>query len=77
MSDKGKKANEPPAKEPRRVLGRGLDALLPVASAAARKADSPYQTVGIERIKTRKDQPRKRFEENALKSWRTASASRA
>lgn len=66
-NDKPKKPAD--AKEPRRVLGRGLDALLPVtqmAQAAATRAESPYQTVGIERIHTRKDQPRKRFEETAL-----------
>ncbi len=60
---------KPDTKEPRRVLGRGLDALLPVtavAQQAAARADSPYQTVGIERIHPRADQPRKRFEERAL-----------
>jgi ParB family transcriptional regulator, chromosome partitioning protein len=67
MTDKKPKA--PDAKEPRRVLGRGLDALLPIANvaqAAARRADSPYQVVAIERVHPRKDQPRKRFEEQAL-----------
>lgn len=67
MTDKKPKA--PDAKEPRRVLGRGLDALLPIANvaqAAARRADSPYQVVAIERLHPRKDQPRKRFEEQAL-----------
>lgn len=60
---------KPDTKEPRRVLGRGLDALLPVtavAQQAAARTDSPYQTVGIERIHPRADQPRKRFEERAL-----------
>ncbi len=67
MSDKKPKAADP--KEPRRVLGRGLDALLPIANvaqAAAKRADSPYQVVAIERVYPRKDQPRKRFEEQAL-----------
>jgi ParB family transcriptional regulator, chromosome partitioning protein len=67
MTDKKTKSPEP--KEPRRVLGRGLDALLPiaqVAQAAAKRADSPYQIVAIERVHPRKDQPRKRFEEQAL-----------
>ncbi len=67
MTDKKPKAPDP--KEPRRVLGRGLDALLPIANVAqvaARRADSPYQVVPIERVHPRKDQPRKRFEEQAL-----------
>ncbi|MFO0650251.1 MAG: hypothetical protein U0326_28775 [Polyangiales bacterium] len=45
------------------MLGRGLDALLPIANvaqAAAKRADSPYQVVPIERVHPRKDQPRKR-----------------
>jgi ParB family chromosome partitioning protein len=66
MTDK-KKANDP--KEPRRVLGRGLDALLPiaqVAQAAAARAEGPYQVVAIERVHPRKDQPRKRFDEGRL-----------
>lgn len=37
-----------------------------MAQQAAARADSPYQTVGIERIHPRADQPRKRFEERAL-----------
>ncbi len=60
---------KPEPKEPRRVLGRGLDALLSVtavAQQAAARADSPYQTVAIERVHPRVDQPRKRFEEAAL-----------
>ncbi len=67
MTDKKPKAPDP--KEPRRVLGRGLDALLPIsnaAQAAAKRVDSPYQVVAIERVHPRKDQPRKRFEEQAL-----------
>jgi ParB family chromosome partitioning protein len=66
MTDK-KKPNDP--KEPRRVLGRGLDALLPiaqVAQVAAARAEGPYQVVPIERIHPRKDQPRKRFDEGRL-----------
>lgn len=66
-NDKGKKPAE--TKEPRRALGRGLDALLPVtqiAAAAAARAESPYQMVGIERVHPRRDQPRKRFDEPAL-----------
>lgn len=65
--DKNKKPAE--AKEPRRALGRGLDALLPVAqiaAAAAVRAESPFQTVGIERVHPRRDQPRKRFDPAAL-----------
>ncbi len=65
--DKNKKPVE--TKEPRRALGRGLDALLPVtqiAAAAAARAESPYQLVGIERVHPRRDQPRKRFDTNAL-----------
>lgn len=67
MTDKKPKVPDP--KEPRRVLGRGLDALLPiaqVAQAAAKRAEGPYQIVGIERVHPRHDQPRKRFEEQAL-----------
>lgn len=68
MTDKKPKAAE--TKEPRRVLGRGLDALLPitqVAQVAAVRADGPYQVVGIERVHPRKDQPRKRFDEERLR----------
>jgi len=64
-----KTPSKPEPKEPRRVLGRGLDALLSVtavAQQAAVRADSPYQTVAIERIHPCQDQPRKRFEESAL-----------
>lgn len=66
-NDKNKKPAE--AKEPRRALGRGLDALLPVtqiAAAAAARAEVPYQLVGIERVHPRRDQPRKRFDTTAL-----------
>ncbi len=67
MTDKKHKPTD--AKEPRRVLGRGLDALLPitqVAREAATRADSPYQRVAIERVHPRRDQPRKRFDEARL-----------
>lgn len=59
----------PPAKEPRRALGRSFNALLPVtavAQQAAARSEGPYRVVGIERVHPRKDQPRKRFEEGAL-----------
>lgn len=65
-NDKARKA--PEAKEPRRALGRGLDALLPVtqvAQAAAHR-ESPYRTVGVEDVVPRADQPRKHFDETAL-----------
>lgn len=53
--------------EPRRVLGRGLDALLPVATAnAASRVEQEYQRVPIERIRAQRDQPRKHFDEAAL-----------
>jgi ParB family chromosome partitioning protein len=67
MTDKKNKPAD--TKEPRRVLGRGLDALLPiaqVAQVAAARADGPYQVVAIERVHPRKDQPRKRFDESRL-----------
>ncbi len=66
-ADRSLRGTDP--REPRRVLGRGLDALLPVtatATTAAARADSPYQSVGIERVQPRKDQPRKRFDTAAL-----------
>lgn len=66
MSGDDKKKKAP---EPKRVLGRGLDALLPVsqvATAAAARVESPLQNVGVERVYPRKDQPRRRFEEAAL-----------
>ncbi len=58
----------PEVKE-RRALGLGLDALLPAARGvelAAAKADAPYQLVGIERVRARRDQPRRRFDPQAL-----------
>ncbi|MBI5513987.1 MAG: ParB/RepB/Spo0J family partition protein [Deltaproteobacteria bacterium] len=63
MSEKGRKGPE------KRVLGRGLDALLPVtrhAQEAAQRADVPYRLVGIERVHPRKDQPRRTFEPTSL-----------
>lgn len=66
-NNKGRKAPDP--KEPRRALGRGLDALLPVtqvAQAAVARAESPYRTVGIEDVQPRADQPRRHFDEAAL-----------
>ncbi len=63
MADvKGKKGPEP-----KRVLGRGLDALLPsAAAAAASRVDAEFQRVAIDRVRPHKGQPRKRFEETAL-----------
>jgi ParB family chromosome partitioning protein len=65
-NDKGRKAVE--TKEPRRALGRGLDALLPVTQVAhaAATRESPYRTVGVEDVVPRADQPRKHFDEAAL-----------
>ena len=66
-NDKGRKGPDP--KEPRRALGRGLDALLPVtqvATATVARAESPYRAVGIEEVQPRADQPRKHFDEAAL-----------
>ncbi len=63
MADlKGKKGPEP-----KRVLGRGLDALLPTATAnAVARVDAEFQRVGVERVRPQKGQPRKHFDENAL-----------
>ena len=66
-NDNGRKGPDP--KEPRRALGRGLDALLPVtqvATATVARAESPYRAVGIEEVQPRADQPRKHFDEAAL-----------
>lgn len=65
-NDKPRKAADP--KEPRRALGRGLDALLPVTQVAqaAVHRESPYRTVGVEDVIPRADQPRKHFDETAL-----------
>ena len=55
-------------KEPRRALGRGLDALLPVAAerAPAGFGDKSVFTCPIERIVPLKGQPRQHFDEQAL-----------
>ena len=55
-------------KEPRRALGRGLDALIPVAPerAPAGFADKSVFSCPIERIVPLKGQPRQFFEEQAL-----------
>ncbi len=53
--------------EPRRALGRGLDALLPGATASASaRVNSEFQRIGIERIRPQKGQPRKRFDDTSL-----------
>jgi len=52
------------AKEPqRKVLGRGLAALIPQGESVARKG---LQHIGIEKIKPSTFQPRKVFDQNAL-----------
>jgi len=55
-------------KEPRRALGRGLDALLPVAKekVPAGFADKSVFLCPIERITPMKGQPRQHFDEPAL-----------
>jgi ParB family chromosome partitioning protein len=61
-NDKSKKAPEP-----RRALGRGLEALLPaVTEKAAAKVDQEFQRVPITRLVPNQDQPRKRFDDAAL-----------
>jgi ParB family chromosome partitioning protein len=61
-NDKNKKGPEP-----RRALGRGLEALLPVVTAkAAAKVDQEFQRVAVSRLIPNRDQPRKRFDEAAL-----------
>ncbi|MEZ4393117.1 MAG: ParB/RepB/Spo0J family partition protein [Polyangiales bacterium] len=64
--DKPRKA--PDAKEPRRALGRGLDALLPVTQVAqsAASRESPFRVVRVEDVVPRADQPRKHFDELSL-----------
>lgn len=54
--------------EPRRALGRGLDALLPVSAdkAPAGFGDKSVFTCPIERIVPMKGQPRQHFDERAL-----------
>lgn len=61
-NDKGKKGPEP-----RRALGRGLEALLPAVTAkAAEKVDQEFQRVAVSRLVPNRDQPRKRFDDAAL-----------
>ena len=54
--------------QPRRALGRGLDALLPVSGerAPAGFADKSVFTCPIERIAAQRGQPRQHFDERAL-----------
>ncbi len=53
--------------EPRRALGRGLDALMPSISATAKdKVELEYQRVPVNRLVGQKGQPRRHFDENAL-----------
>lgn len=61
-NDKGKKGPEP-----RRALGRGLEALLPAVTAKAEeKVEQEFQRVAVSRLVPNKDQPRKRFDDSAL-----------
>ncbi len=61
-NDKGKKGPEP-----RRALGRGLEALLPAVTAkAAEKVEQEFQRVAVSRLVPNRDQPRKRFDDTAL-----------
>jgi ParB family chromosome partitioning protein len=61
------KAKDKKAPEPRRALGRGLDALLPsIAATAKEKIDQEFQRVSISRLVGQKGQPRKRFDDTAL-----------
>ncbi|MDP3275905.1 MAG: ParB/RepB/Spo0J family partition protein [Deltaproteobacteria bacterium] len=62
-NDKSKKGPEP-----RRALGRGLDALLPsVTERAASKAEQEFQHVPVERLVPSPSQPRKRFDDDGLR----------
>lgn len=63
--DKSRKVE---AREPRRALGRGLDALLPVTQVAqsAVNRELPFRVVRVEDVVPREDQPRKHFDEVAL-----------
>ncbi len=62
VDPKGKKGPEP-----KRVLGRGLDALLPAVTAgAAAKVDQEFQRVPIEQLRPQKGQPRRHFDESSL-----------
>jgi ParB family chromosome partitioning protein len=47
----------------RRALGRGLDALIPAAAEGSR---GDYLQCPIEKVVARRDQPRRRFDEDAL-----------
>lgn len=61
------KPKDKKAPEPRRALGRGLDALLPAVSAATKeKIEQEFQRVPVGRLVGQKGQPRKHFDENAL-----------
>jgi ParB family chromosome partitioning protein len=61
-NDKGKKGPEP-----RRALGRGLEALLPAVTAkAVEKVDQEFQRVAVSRLVPNREQPRKRFDDTAL-----------
>jgi ParB family chromosome partitioning protein len=61
-NDKGKKGPEP-----RRALGRGLEALLPAVTAkAAETVEQEFQRVAVSRLVPNRDQPRKRFDDSAL-----------
>jgi ParB family transcriptional regulator, chromosome partitioning protein len=61
-NDKGKKGPEP-----RRALGRGLEALLPAVTAkAAEKVEQEFQRVAVSRLVPNREQPRKRFDDTAL-----------
>jgi len=60
--------SEPTSKEPRRALGRGLDALLPVAPdrAPTGYGERTVFLCPIERIAPLRGQPRQHFDERAL-----------
>jgi ParB family chromosome partitioning protein len=55
-----------PADPKRRALGRGLDALLPVASPPPGDNDKTVFTWPLEKIAPRKDQPRQHFDPQKL-----------
>ena len=61
---KGRKATK--QNPGRKALGRGLSALIPDAPKTA-PADSPLRDIDLELISPNPDQPRKRFEPEALK----------
>jgi ParB family chromosome partitioning protein len=61
-NDKNKKGPEP-----RRALGRGLDALLPsVTAKVATQVEQEYQSVPVGRVVPNREQPRKRFDEQGI-----------